>query len=195
MNKEEEIFKTIPSFPDYEVSNFGRVKTTSRKIRYTHHKTGMEHFRLSEHRFLKVQSNDYTGYKFHQLYRNKKMYNKAKHILVADAFLIRPDGADCVNHKDGNKHNNALDNLEWCTNAYNHKHATETGLKARGSEIGRSKLNEVSVRAIKKMLEDNIPLSQISRWFNVSRSSIYLIHVGKTWRHVSLTGTELKLIP
>ena len=50
-----EIFKTIPSFPDYEVSNFGRVKTKSRLVRYEHAVTKQEHFRQTSDRFLKVQ--------------------------------------------------------------------------------------------------------------------------------------------
>ena len=55
------------------------------------------------------------------------MYNKPIHQLVANAFLDKLPHHEVVNHKDGNKHNNVVDNLEWCTNAYNHKHATETG--------------------------------------------------------------------
>jgi hypothetical protein len=87
----KEVFKTIPSFSDYEVSNCGRVRTLSRPIRYLHAVTGKEHFRISEHRFLKVHYNNRTGYNFCQLYKDKKMYNKTIHSLVADVFLIKGD--------------------------------------------------------------------------------------------------------
>lgn len=185
-----ESFKTIEGFEDYEVSNFGRVRTKSRPIRYTHAVTGMEHFRTSEERFLKIYLNDRTGYKFVQLYKDKRSYNRTIHRLVADAFISRGDETKVVvNHKDGNKHNNIVDNLEWCTNQYNHEHATKTGLKPRGSRIGSSKLTEESVEVIKRMLADNVNHGQISKWFKVSRSTISLISEGKTWN--SLTGTEL----
>src|SRR5690606_5778138 len=108
-----EIFKTIPEFPDYEVSNFGRVKTKSRQLRYIHAVTKKEHFRTSEERFLKVHFNDLTGYKFVQLYKDKKMYNRVIHRLVAETFIDNPLLFPVVNHKDGNKHNNVTDNLEW----------------------------------------------------------------------------------
>lgn len=186
-----EIFKTIPSFSDYEVSNFGRVKTKSRELRYVHSVTGQEHFRKSEERFLKVHINNRTGYKFCQLYKNKKMYNKPIHQLVADAFIERPAGLDYINHIDGNKHNNTVGNLEWCTNEYNHEHATKTGLKPRGSRIGTSKLNESCVIAIKRMIKDGISHGQIAKWFDVSRPTISLIHEGKQW--VALTGKELEI--
>ena len=52
-----EIFKTIDGFPDYEISNYGRVRTKSRYIRYVHSRTKKELFRLSEHRDLKLYKN------------------------------------------------------------------------------------------------------------------------------------------
>jgi uncharacterized protein YlbG (UPF0298 family) len=191
----KEIFKTIPSFPDYLVSNFGRVKTKSRKLRYTHAVTKKEHFRQSSERFLKVQFNNLTGYKFYQLYLNKKMHNKTIHQLVADAFLKKDKSHDTVNHKDGNKHNNTVDNLEWCTNKYNHEHATKTGLKPKGERVGTSKLTENSVHAIKWFLKKGVSHSELSKAFKVSRSNISQIAENKQWKHVSLTGNELDYKP
>ena len=179
----KEIFKTIPSFTDYLVSNCGRVKTKSREIRYVHSVTGKEHFRTTHEKFLKVQHNASTGYKFHQLYRDGKMYNKNVHSLVADAFLKNVKGADYINHKDGNKHNNIVSNLERCTNEYNHAHATATGLKAKGSEIGTSKLTENIVHAIKWFLSKGVSQSELSRAFKISRPTINLIANNKIWKH------------
>ena len=182
----EEIFKTIPSFPDYLVSNLGRVKTKSRKVRYVHSVTKKEQFRQSSERFLKVQYNNRTGYKFHQLYIDKKMYNVNIHILVADAFLDKIDGFDFINHIDGNKHNNTLSNLERCTNEYNHEHATITGLKARGEKIASSKLTEKCVYAIKYFLEKGVNHKELSFAFKVSRATINMIDNNKIWKHVLL---------
>ena len=115
------------------------------------------------------------------------MYNKTIHRLVAYAFLPKEEGKDFVNHKDGNKHNNCVDNLEWCTNEYNHEHATKTGLVAKGSAVGGSKLDEMSVCAIKRMLDDGISQTQIAKWFQVNRTTITHIAGNKTWKHTELT--------
>jgi len=187
----KEIFKTITDFPDYEVSNFGRVKTRSRMVRYTHAKTGNEHWRVTEYRFLKVHFNNRTGYKFCQLYRNKKMYNRTIHRLVAQEFILNPLRLEFINHKDGNKHNDLFNNLEWCTNEYNHEHATITGLKAKGESIGTSKLTSNMVHAIKYFLSKGISHTELSIAFKISRPSISLIAEGKTWKHIALTGNEL----
>jgi|SRR5687768_9178647 len=184
-----EQYRTIPSFPDYLVSNYGRVKTKARKLRYVHHSTKIEHFRKTEERFLKVQFNNRTGYKFHQLYRDKKMYNRNIHMLVAEAFLPLIEGLDYVNHKDGNKHNNIVANLERCTNEYNHEHATKTGLKASGERVASSKLNGRCVSAIRNLLKMGLSHVAISKAFSVSRATISMIHERKTWKH--LTGKEL----
>ena len=185
----EETFRVIKDFTDYQISDLGRVKTISRKIRYLHGVTKKEHFRQSEERFLKVQYNNVTGYKFYQLYKDKKMYNKTIHRLVAESFYTKGFG-DSVNHIDGNKHNNTLVNLEWCSNEYNHEHATKTGLKAKGERIGSSKLNDNCVIAIKYFLAQGLSHTELSKAFNISRATISLISEGKSWRHIS-TGEEL----
>ena len=179
-----EIFKTIPAFPDYEISNYGRLKTKKRLIRYVHARTREEQFRKGTSRFLKEHINGRTGYKFYQLYLNKKMYNRTVHRLVAETFLPREEGRDYVNHKDGNKHNNTVDNLEWCTNEYNHEHATATGLKPKGERIGSSKLTEQSVRAIKRLLSQGFTREKIAALFDVNHTSITHISTGKTWKHI-----------
>ncbi len=189
----EETFRTIEQFPDYEISNCGRVRTKERLVRYEHSVTKNEHFRKTEARFLKVYLNGSTGYKFCQLYRDKKMHNKTIHRLVAGAFLENELNYPVVNHIDGNKHNNVFDNLEWCSDAYNHKHATETGLVAKGIGIASSKLNDNCVRAIKHFLKEGYSHSSLSKIFNISRPTISLISEGVTWEHIALTGTELTL--
>ena len=188
-----EIFKTVSEYTDYEVSNFGRIRTKSRLIRYTHSVTKKEHFRKTESKFLKIQYNNRTGYKFCQLYLDKKMYNVNIHRLVAKEFLTNYLDYDTVNHKDGNKHNNTVENLEWCTHQYNHEHATKTGLKAKGSKISSSKLTDNSVHAIKYFLLKGMSYLELSVAFNVSRATIYLINKNKIWKHVALTGTELEI--
>lgn len=189
----KETFLTIKNYPDYEVSNLGRVKTKSRMIRYEHSVTKKEHFRKTEERLLKVYFNDRTGYKFVQLYLNGKSKNYTIHRLVAECFLENENNYPQVNHIDGNKHNNICDNLEWCTNNYNHKHATETGLKAKGTDIKSCKLNDNSVYAIKFLLSKGIKKADLSKAFKISRATIILISQNKIWKHIALTGEELTL--
>lgn len=189
----KEIFEIIPSFPDYEISNCGRVKTRSRMVRYVHAKTGNEHWRITEKRFLKEYVNSRTGYKFYQLYRDKKMYNRTIHRLVAETFLPNPFLLRDVNHINGNKHDNLVTNIEWCSDAYNHKHATLSGLKAKGERISSSKLNDNSVHAIKYFLLNGCSHSELAHAFNISRASVSLISEGKSWKHIALTGEELTL--
>lgn len=181
----KEIFNKIPSFNDYEVSNFGRVRTISRKIRYVHAVTKQEHYRQSTHRFLKEHYNKLTGYKFYQLYKDKKMFNKPVHQLVAETFLKKGLVHDTVNHKDGNKLNNVIGNLEWCTNKYNHEHATKNGLVAYGDRVASSRLNDLCVFAIKNLLIEGFTHQRIAKLFGVSRATISLINTNKTWKRIS----------
>lgn len=188
-----EIFKEIAGYPNYLISNYGRVRTKSRKVRYIHSVTKKEHYRLTNDRFLIQYENKRTGYKFIQPRVNGKPKNETIHRLVALTFIPNPNNYNIVNHKDGNKHNNKVENLEWCTDSYNHEHATKNGLKAKGSQIFSSKLNESSVLAIKKLIKQGWADSELSSLFNVSRSNISMIRLGYTWKHIALTGEELEL--
>lgn len=92
-----EIFKTIPGFPDYEVSTWGRVfsKKTGRFLKQEEHYKG----------YLRVDLFDVHGERKHF----------KVHRLVAEAFIPNPLGKDQINHKDGNNTNNSVTNLEWVT--------------------------------------------------------------------------------
>lgn len=80
---------------------------------------------------LKGQTNCRTGYiTFNLTLPSGLMKRCAAHRLVAEAFIPNPLGKPEVNHKDGNKANNCVDNLEWCTSHENKVHAVETGLRA-----------------------------------------------------------------
>jgi hypothetical protein len=189
----KETFKTIVNYPDYEISNLGRIKTKERLVRYTHSVTEKEHFRKTDERFLKIYHNNRTGYKFVQLYNNGKSKNYTIHRLVAENFIDNKNHLNTVNHIDGNKHNNTSMNLEWCSNSYNHKHATETGLKAKGTSVNSSKLNDNCVTAIKYFLNKGFTHKELSIAFDISRPTISLISNGKTWKHIALTNEELTI--
>lgn len=107
----KEEWNTINDFPNYEVSNTGIVRNR---------KTG---------RILKPYSN--RGGYLVVILMNSKGERKCLlvHRLVAKAFIPNPNAFPQINHKDGNKHNNFVDNLEWCTARTNIQHACKMGLR------------------------------------------------------------------
>lgn len=111
----QEIWKDIPGYEGYyQISNTGRVKSLSRKINYNHPKFSK---RSMEEKILSPKiTNGYLGI---NLYINKKRRSFLIHRLVAEAFIPNPLNLPQVNHKDENKFNNSVNNLEWCTLEYN----------------------------------------------------------------------------
>lgn len=107
------------------------------------------------------------------------------HVLLAEAFLgKRPPGFD-VNHKNGNKHDNRLENLEYVSRAYNVKHAYHLGLaNAKGSKNGHSKLKEEDVLRIRSSEFKNLPRKEIADFFRVSVGSVNKILSRTTWKHI-----------
>ena len=113
-----EIWKDINGYEGlYMVSNFGRVKSLSRTVEYYN---GRHYY---ESKILKPTVGNH-GYYNVSLCKDKKWKHHLVHRLVAEAFLPNPNGYKQVNHKDENKLNNHVDNLEWCTQQYNLAYGT-----------------------------------------------------------------------
>lgn len=117
----------------YEVSSFGRVR--QEKI------DDISGFKLLMKIYIK---NKYLSVNL----RKGKKINKLVHRLVAESFLPNPLNLSQVNHIDGNKLNNTVTNLEWCTRKYNMEHAVKNGLVKRGEERHNTKLSEKTVRNV-----------------------------------------------
>ena len=101
-----EIWKPVVGYEGlYEVSDLGRVRSLN------YHRSGKV-------RVLKYKT-DKDGYKFVILCKDGKYKSFRVHRLVALAFIPNPDNLPCINHKDENKTNNCVENLEWCTRRYN----------------------------------------------------------------------------
>ena len=108
------IWKPIKGYEGlYEVSNDGHVRSVSRKV---HYKNGA--LRFWEGQEITPHA-DKDGYMKVGLSRNGSQTSKSVHRLVAMAFIENPNHLPLINHKDENKANNNVDNLEWCTNQYN----------------------------------------------------------------------------
>lgn len=108
-----EIWKPIEEYPNYMVSNLGNVKSLNYK------NTGKEKL------MTPVMTN---GYRIVNLTKNKKMKMCYIHQLVAKTFLEKPDYAECINHINGIKTDNNVDNLEWCTYKHNTQEAYRLNL-------------------------------------------------------------------
>lgn len=180
-----EVFKEINGFPDYEISNLGRVRSKARYVRGVHHVSGKEMLRPLPECFLKIRV-DKDGYNEVSLYEKNKMSHKRLHRLIAEAFIKNPNSFKIINHIDANKQNNSISNLEWCTDLYNKEHAIKNNLNPRGSSVGTSKLNESSVLQIKKLILKKTPAKEIAKAYSVSLDTIYLIGQGRSWKHVNL---------
>ena len=109
-----EIWKKIKGFSNYEVSNMGRVRSLPHQTKY-----GMKGGCIIKPHFDGKQCYIHVG-----LWENGKVTYRNVHRLVAEAFIENPNNYPEVNHKDEDKTNNTVENLEWCNQSYNVKHAT-----------------------------------------------------------------------
>lgn len=107
----------------YQISNFGRVKSLPKEAKNQY----------KNERILKPHASKNDYYRI-ILTKDKKQKSFYIHRLVAQAFLNNPNNLKCVNHKDENKQNNNVNNLEWCTEYYNQVYGTKnvrSGIKRR----------------------------------------------------------------
>ena len=144
-----EEWRSLKDYPDYQFSSKGRVKNI---------RTG------------KILSQEVSkiGYPTVRIF-NKDHVRKHinTHLLIAKAFLGEPN--QCVNHIDGNKLNNNVENLEWCTYAYNNKHAYDHKLrKPYQQRISDEERIKVGI-----MLGDGVKVKDIAKIYNVTEGCIY----------------------
>ena len=122
-----------------------------------------------------------TGYYFVALSQNNRVTRSAVHRLVASAFLgYRPRHID-VNHIDGCKTNNLLENLEWATRAENQLHSARIGLMATGEQHSHAKLKAIDIPVIRASDESDTVLADR---FGVARGVIWSVRKRHTWKHI-----------
>ena len=178
-----EIWKTIKDYEGYQISNFGNVKSLSKKIKCK------GSFRVTKEKILKLK-------KTKQGYVSVQLKNKGTHFLihriVALHFINNIENKPQVNHINGIKNDNRVENLEWCTRSENQKHAYENKLqipslhrRAYGENQGLSKLKEKDVVFILKNYKKGMGI-ELSKVFNVSQTTILNIVNKKIWTNVRI---------
>lgn len=157
----DEVWKDIPGYEGlYQVSNFGNVKSEPRAST----KGGL----LKPHI-------DRKGYIVFILCKDGKIKCHKAHRLVAKAFIQNPFGFPEVNHKDEQKANNCVDNLEWCSGKYNANYGSRTEkikkklLYTRYSPVFQCDLNGNSIRFFESITEAALAVKDISAVSTISK--------------------------
>lgn len=162
----KEIWKDIPNYERlYQVSNLGRIKS----LYYSKEK-------------ILTPKIDKDGYLLINLYKNHKSRTFKIHRIVAQVFLSNPNNYTEVNHKDENKKNNKVDNLEFCTHIYNQNYGSKNDWCSK-------KVNQYDLNG--NYIKTYSSLNKASKELNIS-NNIYLCCTGKIktcggyiWKYVS----------
>jgi hypothetical protein len=157
----------------YLISNFGRMKSIGGKFK-TRCPDG----------YITIGSIDTLGYRVITMRSPGRVEQKRVHSLVASAFLTKPDTENTywVNHKDGNKLNNNLDNLEWVTPKGNADHAVITGLHdLKGEKHPMSKLTKENVLEMRRLRKEGFTHEKIASMFGVCRRQAGDVINGVNW--------------
>ena len=162
----KEIWKDIKDYEGmYQCSNLGRIRSLDR---YVYEHSGKKQFRKGQ--IIKPRLNP-NGYLQVPLNKNAKRKMSSVHILVAQTFIENNNNLDIVNHKDGNKQNNEVTNLEWTSYSENNKHSYK-------------KLNRTIVRVGGK------PKCVIV-WDLLSNEKIRFDSVAETSRQLNISHTQI----
>jgi len=182
----EEVWKPVVGYEDlYEVSSMGRI----RGLRGKNGKSNTRKVFLMS--LVINKSSKYLAITVGR--KGDKQKNMLVHRLVAQAFIPNPGSKPEVNHINGVKIDNKVENLEWVTLSENHKHAYKIGLQTpmRGNHP-MAKLSLEKVQKIKSMIRSGVTVRTIVEIFNVSSKLISDIKCGRRWGWVEEEVTKKK---
>jgi hypothetical protein len=159
----------------YSISNYGYAiadECFKKRGRYNHKRPAM----------ILKPSVKRNGYLQVRLQKGKVSKYIAIHCLVALHFIPNPEYKKTVNHKDGNKKNNNVNNLEWFTNKEQINHADITGLRDIKGE--KNKLSKFKNADIHKIRASSLSITELAKLYNVNRTCIHKIKNKQTWKHI-----------
>ena len=166
-----EIWNAIPDYEGiYEASNEGKIRRISVV------------FRGRKPPYILKPLNHGHGYHLVCLHKDDKQRAFLIHRLVMAAFHGKSELH--VNHKDGNKKNNRLENLEYCTQKQNGEHAAKNDLVAYGSRVNGSKLTDDDVREVRRLFASGENYKDIGKRFQMHPMNVYHIVNRVTWKRV-----------
>jgi hypothetical protein len=175
-----EIWKDVVGFENYyEVSSYGNVRS---KDRLVYRSVGTPFWKKGK--ILKPKTKRYAEY---NLSINGQSNFKTGHRLVGEAFLLNPQNLPMVLHKDNNKLNNRVDNLEWGDGFKNMQDAVKTGaiVANKGEDVYCSRLTEQQVLEIRRLYgTGNYTMAEIGEMFGHSYRNISDVVRGKSWKHL-----------
>jgi len=183
----KEIWQDIKGYEGYyQISNKGRLKVLGAYIK------NLGNFANGYLKKVNIKeiAVDRNGYCITKLCRDGKCRPRKIHRLVAQAFLPNPKNLPQVNHIDGNKENNSVENLEWISARDNIIHAWETGLKnndhLKGSNSPHAKLTEEQVIEIRRLYDNKIRrYSELLKDYPMcSADMLKNIIKRRTWKHI-----------
>ena len=157
------MWKDIPNYETlYSANEYGEIKSVKNNI------------------LLKQYVR--SGYKTVYLYKNKNKKSFSTHRLIGLVFIPNPENKPEINHKDGNKLNNHVDNLEWCTSSENKKHAYKIGLRKPVIHKGNKKFGKDNVSS-KPVLQYSIHGDFIQKHNSQSCAARYIgVDVSTIWK-------------
>lgn len=171
---DKETWRPVIGFEEYyDVSSEGEIRSKDRVI------TEKKRSYLKRGRLLSCAG---SQYKMVDLISGNTRKKETVHRVVATAFLPNPTNMPCINHKNGDKKDNRVENLEWCTYSYNIKHALNTGLrKVRvGGDNRAAKLSDSDLLFIFEETKKGTYISEIAKKLNVHTASVSRILRGKS---------------
>jgi len=173
------MWQTIDIFPDYEASKDGRVRSKSRERQFG------KQIRTVPSQEIRP-FNHSAGYLCVKLAKDRKKTNKYVHRLIARVFIPNPNGLPEVNHKDGDRKNNHVDNLEWVNRRGNLAHARYILKRGTGTESDkRERFTRVTAETVRQIRASDKTAKELSLIYGCSVNCVRRIRNNVTWKNQS----------
>ena len=176
----EERWADCPIFPDrYEISSIGNIRSKS-YLKQGRNRGGIFSFVTESKPIAKGMSHD--GYYQVRLQAGREKVSRKIHRLVALAFIPVIEGKNCVNHKDSNRLNNSVDNLEWCTQQENVKHGYDSGSNSNAKERHPQAIYSDDIaKEVRELVAKGNKPKEVASMLGVNYSSVIKIKNNKRW--------------